>query len=157
MWIQNISYADVEHGRHKWPVDNTMMINIVDPAYTYPRPKYEFEDIYRFEFLDLEDDDPCDEEGFKIDDNQAEQLVYLLQRALTLGQNVIVSCHAGVCRSGAVAEVGVMMGFEDTHAYRQPNLRVKHKMMRALGWTYDSAERPRDNWAAYSETLEGKQ
>ena len=55
--------------------------------------------------------------------------------------NVIVHCHAGVCRSGAVAEIGVMLGFNDTESFRSPNLLVKHKMMKALGWTYDEDEK----------------
>jgi hypothetical protein len=54
--------------------------------------------------------------------------------------NVVVHCFAGICRSGAVTEVGVMMGFEDTGRFRAPNLLVKHRMMRALGWTYDADE-----------------
>ena len=58
--------------------------------------------------------------------------------------NVVVHCHAGVCRSGAVAEVGVMMGFADCERFRIPNLLVKHKMMRVLGWTYDSEEKSYD-------------
>ena len=54
--------------------------------------------------------------------------------------NVIGHCHAGVCRSGAVCEIGVMLGFDDTEAFRSPNLLVKHRMMRALGWLYDEQE-----------------
>ena len=54
--------------------------------------------------------------------------------------NVIVHCHAGVCRSGAVCEVGVILGFEDTDAFRSPNLLVKHRMMKHLGLTYDADE-----------------
>ena len=34
-----------------------------------------------------------------------------------------------------------MMGFEDTKRYRQPNLLVKHQMMRELGLSYDSNEK----------------
>ena len=54
--------------------------------------------------------------------------------------NVVVHCHAGVCRSGAVCEIGVMMGFDDCEVFRSPNLLVKHKMMKVLGWTYDENE-----------------
>jgi hypothetical protein len=54
--------------------------------------------------------------------------------------NVVVHCHAGVCRSGAVCEIGVMLGFNDTEAFRSPNLLVKHRMMRTLGWLYDEQE-----------------
>jgi predicted protein tyrosine phosphatase len=42
----------------------------------------------------------------------------------------MVHCVAGLCRSGAVTEVGVMMGFEDTHRYRNPNVFVKKMLMR---------------------------
>ena len=49
-----------------------------------------------------------------------------------------------MCRSGAVAEVGVMMGFADAERTRIPNIRVKHKMMKVLGWTYDADEKPDD-------------
>ena len=65
--------------------------------------------------------------------------------------HVVVHCHAGVCRSGAVVEVGVMMGFDDTEVFRSPNLLVKHKMMRALGWTYDENEPHTINGVALDE------
>ena len=71
---------------------------------------------------------------------QAAELVRLLQHASANRMNVIVHCVAGVCRSGAVCEVGVMLGFDDTEAFRSPNLLVKHRMMKALGWTYDENE-----------------
>jgi hypothetical protein len=58
--------------------------------------------------------------------------------------NVVVHCHAGICRSGAVVEVASIMGFTPTDKYRQPNLRVKHKMMQVLGLTYDSDEKSYD-------------
>ena len=54
--------------------------------------------------------------------------------------NVIVHCTAGICRSGAVTEIGVQMGFDDVGRYRQPNLLVKHKMSKVLGWVYDPEE-----------------
>ncbi len=86
--------------------------------------------------MDAEDADGFDED-FKINDEQATELVRLLQRALDNSMNVVVHCHAGICRSGAVVEVATMMGFTATDRYRQPNLRVKHKMMKVLGFTYD--------------------
>jgi Mg2+/Co2+ transporter CorB len=33
-----------------------------------------------------------------------------------------------------------MMGFNDTEVFRSPNLLVKHRMMKHLGWTYDENE-----------------
>jgi predicted protein tyrosine phosphatase len=114
-----------------------MLIQIVGPAEPFPVPLYQFREVHQFEFLDLERDDPGFDE-FKITDQQAAALVGLLQRALAQGMDVIVHCVAGVCRSGAVAEVGVIMGFDDAGEFRIPNLLVKHKMMQVLGLTYES-------------------
>ena len=140
MWIQNVSMKDIKSGFHIDPGFNSMLIQIVDPAYEFPTPKYQFREVHQFEFLDAEQDDNYPDEA-KITDQQAQELVRLLQHALEQRMNVIVHCHAGVCRSGAVAEVGVMLGFDDAEAFRSPNLLVKHKMMKALGWTYDEDEK----------------
>jgi len=139
MWIQNVSMSDIRQGFHINPGINSMLIQIVDPAYEFPVPKYQFREVHQFEFLDAEDKDNFPDEC-KCTDEQAQQLVDLLLKAYGQRMNVIVHCHAGVCRSGAVAEIGVMLGFDDTEAFRSPNLLVKHKMMKALGWTYDEAE-----------------
>jgi len=139
-WIQNVSLAEVKKGHHMDAGINSMLIQIVDPAYEFPTPKYQFREVHQFEFLDAERDDRFPDEC-KITDEQAQQLVTLLQKALDNRMNVVVHCHAGVCRSGAVAEVGVMMGFDDAEAFRSPNLLVKHKMMKVLGWTYDEDEK----------------
>jgi predicted protein tyrosine phosphatase len=140
MWIQNVALADIPKGNHIFIGENSMLIQIVDPAMEFPTPAYKFKEIHQFEFLDLERDDPWGEE-FKITDSQAQKLVQLLQHAYENHMDVIVHCVAGVCRSGAVAEVGIMMGFQDTESFRSPNLLVKHKMMKVLGWTYDDKER----------------
>jgi predicted protein tyrosine phosphatase len=138
-WIQNVALSDVAKGFHFDAGINSMLIQIVDPAMEFPVPKHQFKEVHQFEFLDLEKDDPWGEE-FKITDEQAQQLLTLLQAALDKHMHVVVHCVAGVCRSGAVCEVGVMMGFDDTEVFRSPNLLVKHKMMKALGWTYDEDE-----------------
>jgi hypothetical protein len=138
-WIQNVALGDIPKGFHIDAGFNSMLIQIVDPCMTFPIPKHEFREVHQFEFLDLEETDNFAEE-FKVTDEQAQELVRLLQHALDNRMNVVVHCVAGVCRSGAVCEVGVMMGFRDTEAYRSPNLMVKHKMMKVLGWTYDADE-----------------
>ena len=140
MWIQNVSMKDIKSGFHIDPGLNSMLIQIVDPATEFPEPKYQFRETHQFEFLDAERDDKYPDEC-KCTDEQAQELVRLLQHAQEQRMNVIVHCHAGVCRSGAVAEVGVMMGFDDAEAFRSPNLLVKHRMMKALGWTYDEDEK----------------
>ena len=147
-WIQNVSLSDVKKGHHINAGINSMLIQIVDPAMEFPTPSYQFREVHQFEFLDIEEDGMTnfgdgkmvDMSEFAITQAQADQLVELLQRAFENRTNVVVHCVAGVCRSGAVCEVGVMMGFRDTEAFRSPNLLVKHKMMKKLGWSYDENE-----------------
>ena len=139
-WIENVSWDAVKNGFHTDMGENAMLIQIADPATFFPEPKHKFKMVMQYEFLDAEDNDPWDDD-FKISDEQAESIVNCLKFALERSMNVLVHCHAGICRSGAVVEVASMMGFTPTDRYRQPNLRVKHKMMKALGWTYDSDEK----------------
>ena len=139
-WIENVSWDDVKNGWHSDMGENAMLIQIADPATFFPDPKHTFKETYQFEFLDAEDGDPWPEEAM-ISDEQAKELVHLLVRALDNSMNVLVHCHAGICRSGAVVEVGQMMGFTPTERFRMPNLRVKHFMMKSLGLTYDSTEK----------------
>lgn len=140
MWIQNVAATDIPNGFHVAVKENSMLIQIMDPAAGWwPKPKHQFKEVHQFEFLDAEDRDGFDDD-FKISDAQAAELVRLLQHALDNNMDVIVHCMAGLCRSGAVCEVGVMMGFQDTEKFRSPNMRVKHRMMKVLGWTYDPNE-----------------
>jgi len=141
-WIQNVALSDISTGYHIDPGSNAMLIQIVDPAMEFPEPLpvYVFRETHQFEFLDVEERDSVLDEAMRCSPAQAAELVRLLQHALENRMNVIVHCHAGVCRSGAVCEVGVMLGFDDTEAFRSPNLLVKHRMMRHLGWTYDENE-----------------
>ena len=148
-WIQNVARSDIVRGFHIDPGINSMLIQISDPPGDHPTPKYQFREVHQFDFLDIEEDGMTnfgdghmvDASEFAITQEDADRLVALLQHALDNRMNVIVHCHAGVCRSGAVCEVGVMMGFRDTEVFRSPNLLVKHKMMRRLGWLYDEQEK----------------
>jgi predicted protein tyrosine phosphatase len=137
-WIENASKQDVALGFHMDAGTNAMLIRIQDPATEFGKIKHAhmFKEVHEFEFLDAEDADGFEDEC-KISDEQAQQLVNLLQHALDRSMNVVVHCHAGICRSGAVVEVATMIGFTPVDKYRQPNLRVKHRMMKVLGLTYD--------------------
>jgi predicted protein tyrosine phosphatase len=139
-WIENVSWDAVKNGFHSDMGQNAMLIQIADPATFFPVPKHTFKEVHQFEFLDAEDGDRFPDECL-IQDEQAAELVRLLQQALDNSMNVLVHCHAGICRSGAVVEVGSMMGFTPTERFRMPNLRVKHRMMKVLGLTYDSEEK----------------
>lgn len=135
-WIQNVSMSDIKQALHFEAGENSMLIQIVDPAYEFPVPLKKFREVHQFEFLDVEATDQEFTE-FACTQEQADELVRLLKHALANRMNVVVHCHAGICRSGAVCEVGTMLGFDDTEVFRSPNLLVKHLMMRSLGWTYE--------------------
>jgi rhodanese-related sulfurtransferase len=148
MWIQNVSKHDIIMGNHRDPGDNTMLIQIMDPDEGFPKPKYKFSECHQFEFLDVEghgytnfgDDEVTDVSDQLITDDQAKQLSKLLLQAKERNMNIVVHCYAGIFRSGAVAEVGVMLGFEDTQVFRSPNRLVKHKLLQALGMKYNPRE-----------------
>jgi predicted protein tyrosine phosphatase len=147
-WIENVAATDISTRFHHDAGDNSMLIQIMDTGTSWwPNPVHNFKETHRFEFLDVERDDVVADEEMKISDIQAAELVRLLKHALANRMNVVVHCFAGICRSGAVCEIGVMMGFDDTERFRQPNLLVKHKMMKELGWTYDENEKSDpDSW-----------
>jgi predicted protein tyrosine phosphatase len=148
MWIQNISKIDIAQGHHFDPGPNAMLIQIMDPGEGFPKPKYDFKEVHRFEFLDIEDDgmtnmgdgEMTDLGEFAITDEQAEKIARLLGHAKNNRMNVIVHCHAGIFRSGAVAEVGTMLGFDDTETFRCPNRLVKRKLLKSLGLPYREKE-----------------
>jgi predicted protein tyrosine phosphatase len=137
-FIENVSKQDATLGFHMDAGTNAMMIRIQDPATPFAKIARAdmFKEVHEFEFLDAEDEDGFPDET-KISDEQAAELVRLLQHAQENHMNVVVHCHAGICRSGAVVEVANMMGFTPVEKYRQPNMRVKQKMMKVLGWTYE--------------------
>jgi predicted protein tyrosine phosphatase len=140
-FIENISKQDAALGFHMDAGPNAMMIRIQDPATRFAKIARAdmFKEVHKFEFLDAEDADGFPDEA-KISDEQAAELVRLLKHAQDKHMNVVVHCHAGICRSGAVVEVAAMMGFTPADRLRIPNMRVKQKMMKVLGWTYDTDE-----------------
>ena len=150
-WIQNVALSDIPKGHHVAVDENSMLIQIVDPDMQFPTPLHTFKEVHQFQFLDIEAKDKCLDEAWRCSQEQADELVRLLQHALENRMDVVVHCHAGVCRSGAVCEVGVMLGFNDTEVFRSPNLLVKHRMMRALGWLYDEQEPHSINGVPVSE------
>ena len=153
-WIENVAKGDIVTGFHYAAGENSMLIGINDPAGWPPTAKHQFRERHNFEFLDIELNDFALDEEMRCSQEQANELVRLLQHALENKMNVVVHCHMGVCRSGAVAEIGVMLGFDDVGRWRSPNLLVKHRMMSALGWTYDPDEKPNiDDWRTFTNDI----
>ncbi len=133
-FAENVSREDVKNGVHFSSGSDTILIQISDPNAGFPTPQRKFKEIHQFVFVDA--DDSCDiyPEDQKITDEQAAQIVALLHRAWENNCNVLVHCHAGISRSGAVVEVAcTVMGFTSTGNRRIPNTRIQHKMMKALG------------------------
>ena len=148
MWIINIPGYYLPSGFHRDPGTNSVLIQIGDPVLCgdtnlvteFPIPQFLFKETYQFRFLDMTDDnvDKLSLElqevytGGLFSDTQAQEIASILVDAYNNKSNVIVHCSAGICRSGAVVEVGVMMGFEDISNNRIPNLLVKRKLINQL-------------------------
>lgn len=131
-WIENIGFKEVQTGFHHDAGFNSMLIQIVDPGTEVPTPKFAFKEVRQFFFLDVENSDTL-LHAAAITNEDAKGIAEALQHAWNNHMNVVVHCHMGVCRSGAVAEVGTMMGFRDVGNFRAPNLMVKKKVMEQLG------------------------
>lgn len=130
-WIEHVGLKEIKEGFHHNPGPNSMLIQIVDFMTEFPRPKYQFKETRKYKFLDVEEDDELLYDGV-ISDEDAAHIAKALRHAFENNMNVIVHCHMGVSRSGAVAEVGTMIGFSDVGKFRVPNLTVKRKLMREL-------------------------
>ena len=148
MWIQNVSKYDIAAGNYQDPGPNSMLIQILDKGEDFPVSPPEFAEYHRFEFLDEEGsnyyglnyDMPYPTNGDLITAQQAKEIADLLMKARSKSMNVVVHCHAGIFRSGAVAEVGVLMGFGDVGAFRCPNRLVKHRIMEGMNMKYNPKE-----------------
>lgn len=138
MWVQNVSMADIVNGCHFFEEHKTVLIQIQDICTEFVRPLYidRFVEIHQFEFMD--NDDPTDDCNITAD--QALQIADIISDAKKNGYNIVVHCHAGLCRSGAVAEVAIQYGFQDTEARRIPNVLVKNRIKEHLGLTVDYSE-----------------
>ena len=126
MWVQNVSKQRIKDGDHYLDA-NTVLIQIQDVCTEFVVPKYAsvFKEIHQFEFMD--DADPEKEEN--INEKQAKQIAEILINCHARKLNIVVHCHAGVCRSGAVAEVAEMMGFDYAGNYKLPNTLVKQRIL----------------------------
>jgi predicted protein tyrosine phosphatase len=131
LYCQNISYEQAKYGTYSDVFkSNTMYIQIVDhESYSFT-PKYEFEVIDYFVFKDAE----SKHRKGAVTSNQITNIANLLRYANRNSLNVLVSCHAGLCRSGAVVEVLVShFGYTALDDTRIPNLLVKTELLKELG------------------------
>lgn len=131
-WIANHSFAEVNKGTHTLEPGRTALIRIGDAATMFfNRDVYHFDKfaaVREYDFQDIEDID-----AGAMNEEQAADMVAFLQEALRLRLNVVVHCVQGLCRSGAVVEAGVAMGFQDAEILRLPNLHVKKLLLKHAG------------------------
>lgn len=139
-FIQNVSRKDIELGNHApTSAESTVLIQISDPPRDSPIPTAQFKHRYEFFFDDIEQETGKHGE-VGITDEDAAKIADILKMAWENDYDVIVHCHAGLCRSGAIAQAGEAIGFAPGGRDQVPNLRVKHKVMAALGLAYDLGE-----------------
>jgi protein-tyrosine phosphatase len=129
--IENCSWADFQKGNHRISPLNAVAIQIVDLGDVPPQPLEDcFAKRYSFQFFDAEEPTQYFPESSLFSDSQAKMIARVLKQALDNQQDVLVHCVVGACRSGAVVEVGEIIGFDECHRYRLPNTRVKQKLMK---------------------------
>jgi predicted protein tyrosine phosphatase len=135
MKIENCPMFAIEKGTNKLFGNDCILIQITSPSIPHPNPKTQFKEIYQFEFDDAE----FHLDGYELklfDDNDAEQIINILLSAYSNSLNVCVNCHAGVSRSGTIALIGEIIGFELTNKNQIPNLLIKRKLLQCLNEKY---------------------
>jgi predicted protein tyrosine phosphatase len=132
MWIENIGVIQAVEGCFPDPGENSALIQILDPGMSFPRIPHEFKILKQFGFSDVESDQDIAWD-YRITDREVQEIADTLLIAKKGDMNVIVHCVAGLCRSGAVVEVGLMLGFDGGTSRRLPNTYVKRLLMKKLG------------------------
>lgn len=139
MWVENVSMKAIQKGDH-YLDENTILIQIQDwdfEKFSHVKYKDKFKAIYRFKF-----DYTNEDTNNAISDRQAEEIANILLKCLDNKWSIVVHCHAGICRSGGVAEVAEMLGFEYAGSHKIPNLRVKRMIIEQLNNTAQNESIP---------------
>ena len=108
-----------------------MLLSVIIEYLSKEDIKILYDKIHQFIFDDVEDESNPE----AITDLQAEEIAAILVTAYGKGSNIICHCHAGICRSGAVVEVGLMLGFNDNdktaHFWQGHNWEFERQEMSA--------------------------
>lgn len=142
LFVENISKRDCAAGLHLDPTKHpTVLVQICDLDDEFAEPRYhkDFVRIVRVKFSDV--DDPLHPDC--ISESHARLIADALLQAKKDQHHVVVHCFAGICRSGAVAEVGTMLGFTvPPGRSRIPNSLVKRRLTEKLDLAYDPLNSP---------------
>lgn len=126
--IENCSRADIKNGTHGKVTPNTILIQISDVGYEQPKPLMYFRRSFPFWF-----DDVNENETNFLNDTSSIVIAKLLRSAYKNDYDIIVHCHAGLCRSGAVVEAALHIGFNPVVSrYRYPNSDITVKLLKTL-------------------------
>lgn len=132
LYTSNLSLHDVQNINFPWFIyeDNgCILIRLHNPDYEFPKGESDylrenfFQEVYE---LALED-------SYIVPDETIDKLAKLIFDAKERKQNILVHCHAGISRSGAVVEVATMLGYKDIGRHRNPNRVIKENLRKALG------------------------
>ena len=126
--IENCSRADIKNGTHGKVTPNTILIQISDVGYEQPKPLMYFRRSFQFWF-----DDVNENETNFLNDTSSIVIAKLLRSAYKNDYDIIVHCHAGLCRSGAVVEAALHIGFNPVVSrIRYPNSDITVKLLKTL-------------------------
>lgn len=136
MKIGNYSISQIKNGEHFNISDRPcVLIQILDNDEMEVIPFHfsKFKESYRFNFLDTNE-----ESIYSITNSQAKDISEILINSKKLNYDIIVHCHAGICRSGAITESAKLIGYEVAHDSNKgiPNSLVYNKIRVALGFKY---------------------
>jgi predicted protein tyrosine phosphatase len=129
-FIQNVSMSAVSKGLHYYVPHKTALIQIQDyyGVMHFAKPVYPFVKVLQLRF----DDEDVPNVESNITQQQAKAIGDFLKECLEAEINVVVHCHAGLCRSGAVVECGIILGFQDLQEVRWPNSLVYSMILKEL-------------------------
>lgn len=134
---------------------NDWLISIADRDALNANPKKEFGKVLFLNFNDVESttgrsgETPRSKELLAsmgaITDAQADQIAEFIVEAREAKANVIVNCHAGICRSGAVVRILGELGWHIDGRFspeRRPNMLVYSKLRKrfnelAQSWDFE--------------------
>lgn len=117
-FVENVSRDAIVMGIHsKFDYENDLLIQITDPDSSWPTPHHKFKNVKQYKFWDSEGEDGPTR-------GDAVALARDILVAFHHSRNILVHCQAGLCRSGAVAEAAILLGFKEVHTRRWPNRQL---------------------------------